>query len=92
MKITGHAVDKWRDLTGSKRQDSIIKDTLTEMLIGAREVYLKKQYTVRQLMNNRYKKARYFSHSSRYILVINEDMDTMITIHEGKAGRWVDTQ
>jgi hypothetical protein len=82
---TMHAIDRFRERTGSKHSDEEVCRKLLEMLATAKEVKLKPPYNVIALLNHNFQDARYFR-SGGFILVV--EGDCISTVHHGQAGRW----
>jgi hypothetical protein len=80
-----HAIDRFRERTGSKQSEEEICHKLLEMLAKAKEVKLKPPYNVVALLNHDFRDARYFR-SGGFILVV--EGDCISTVHHGQAGRW----
>lgn len=95
VSVTDHAVEKWRAYSGSEGGSIRIKNKIVRMYKRSKEVYLKKQYRVKQLLNHKCRPARYFKiildPKNSYIFVTDENRTTIITIHDGAADKWVDS-
>lgn len=84
---TDHAIEKWRKYTGSSDSALAIMHYLSRMYERGEEVKLKKKYQVQQIIEHGFTKAHYYR-SDGFILVVNHDKTAIITVHDGKAGRW----
>jgi len=80
-----HAIDRFRERTGSNQSDEEVCRKLLEMMAKAKEVKLKPPYNVVALLNHDFRDARYFR-SGGFILVV--EGDCISTVHHGQADRW----
>ena len=85
MKISNHAIERFRERSGTKKNDKEIARKLCYFLTKAKEVELKKHYGVIALLNHDFKPAKYYNYNG-WILVVEDD--ELKTIHMGEAGRW----
>lgn len=87
LRITRHALDRYKERAQSKQSDFKTAHTLRSMLLNSREheVELKPQFRLGELLNHNFQHARYFRHG-QFILVIADH--TLVTIHTGTADRW----
>jgi hypothetical protein len=81
-----HAIDRFRQRTGSTQSDVEVCGKLLDMLAKAREVRLRPPYNVIALLNHDFHDARYFR-SGGFILVVEDDC--ISTVHNGQADRWI---
>ena len=83
--ISVHAIERFRQRTGSKQTDEQICFKLFELFEQSREVKLKPPFNVIALLNHNFREARYFR-AGGFILVV--EGDCISTIHGGEAKRW----
>lgn len=84
--ISMHAVERFRQRTGSTKDDTEICFELFGLLEKSEEVKLKPVYRVIALLNHNFREARYFR-SDGFLLVV--EGDCIQTIHNGTANRWI---
>jgi len=80
-----HAIQRFRERTGSEKSDEKIRLKLLALWANAKEVKLKREYRAIALLNHGLREARYFR-AGGFVLVIENDQ--ISTVHNGEAGRW----
>lgn len=88
IRPTKHAIEKWRKLTGSTKNDVRVSNRLVSIFRKAKEVEIKKEFRLKQLLNHGCNEARYFKTHNDMLMVVTKQADTIITIHDGAAMRW----
>lgn len=83
--ITNHALQRFMERSNCKSEQKAMK-TLRRLLSDGTPVILKPGYAALALMNHNYRDVEYLE-SGGWILVISEDK-TLLTVHNGQAGRW----
>lgn len=84
-KVSPHAIQRFRERTGCNKSDYKVERRLRAMLLGAREVPVKPEWRLTQLLNHCGRDARYFDRDGM-ILVLEGDL--IRTVHMGQADRW----
>ena len=83
--VNPHAVVRYKERTGSKKEDDSIRSKILKMFVNSYEVFLKPKYRATALLNHDFVEARYFRYFEWIIVVRGSEI---ITIHEGTADRW----
>lgn len=86
MKISKHAIERWRERSGASYSDEKVERKLLGLAARAEEVQLQEKYRVLTLMDHRYKEARYLAFGEFLMVIVD---DTMVTVHLAEARRWV---
>lgn len=87
LTVSKHAINRWRERTHSQADDFEVAEKLRRILykFRSREVELKPQYRLIELLDHNFEHARYWTNGEHYIVVAS---NTIVTIHTGKAKRW----
>ncbi len=83
--INQHAINRYRERTGSKKSDATIINQLHARLASADEWELKPHFRVIELLSHG-QPARYFKQADLMMVVENE---TLVTVHKATADRWI---
>jgi len=83
--VTQHAIDRFRERSGSNKGDQTIINRMTTRLQDAEEMELKERYRINELLAHG-TPARYFKHAD-IIFVI--EGGAVVTAHNGQADRWI---
>jgi len=86
VRVTNHAVNRWRERTGSKHADEKIRVKIRGMVDAGEEMEMKKKFRVLALIDHRFDDAKYIRGKNGMIFVVVND--TVVTIHNGRADRW----
>lgn len=85
IKITKHAIKRFREKTGCKSDEKAI-NTINKMLQDGEETTFKNGiWKTLSLLNHNFKEAKYYRYS-QWILIIVENK--LVSLHRGKAKRW----
>lgn len=82
MKISQHAIERFRERTGAKYADEKIEEKLQHMVSGSVPVQLKPRYRIFNIMRNNYRESNF--HKYNGTLLISRD-DTLVTFINGKV-------
>ena len=85
QSIAQHAIDRYRERTGSKKCDATVCERLAARIASAEEMQLKPKYRVIELIAHG-TPAQYWR-SSDILFVVEGGV--IVTIHRGEAGRWI---
>ena len=85
ISVNHHAVVRYKERTGSKKEDNSVRSKILKMFVNAYEVSLKPKYRATALLNHDFVEARYFRYFEWIIVVRGNEI---ITVHEGTADRW----
>ena len=83
--VNPHAIVRYKERTGSKKEDHSVRSKILKMFVNAYEVSLKPKYRATALLNHDFVEARYFRYFEWIIVVRGNEI---ITVHEGTADRW----
>ena len=87
VTVNAHAVERFRERTGTKKTEDQIKDKLIQMFSRAKETSFQKSFmNVVALLNHRCRPARYFYYNG-WILVLEES--EIMTIYEDRVRRFI---
>ena len=86
MKVTQHAIHRWRERTGSKHPDDKIRVKILDLVATGEEVVIKKRFRLLALLDHGCDEAKYMKATNGMILVVANG--AVVTIHNGKADRW----
>lgn len=85
LRVSRHAIQRFRERSGSKKRDAQIETKLLEMAALSTEVEIKPEFRLRQMLNNYCEGATYLN-SDGWILVVVGGV--LSTLHYGEAERW----
>mgnify|MGYP003418750951 FL=1 len=86
MKVSNHAIERFRERTGCKKSDISIQNKLLKFAdLGKPAEFRTKGYATLALINHNFERAEYLMYND-WILVIADDC--IITIHENESKRW----
>ena len=86
IQISAHAIERFRERTGSKKNDKSIQKRLLFFLNKSTEVELSKgYYRSIAIINHNFKVATYYQYGE-WIMVV--ESNELKTIHRGEAKRW----
>jgi hypothetical protein len=78
MKITKHALERYRQRTGATCSDTCAELKISQMLERAEEVQLKPRYKTAALLCHKFEPANYYRVGNLIFVVVN---DCLTTIH-----------
>ena len=84
--VSQHAIDRYRDRTGSNKSSKIIVERIKDQLSKAEEYVLKQKFKVIALLSHNFEESQYFKTRNGMIFVVLDN--TVKTVHEGTADRW----
>lgn len=86
VRVSQHAIDRYRERLGASSQSTFkVAHNLRLMLKDSTEHRLKPKFSVVELLDHNFKKARYYRHG-KWMLVVGDN--TILTLHKGTADRW----
>ncbi len=85
FKITDHVIERYRERTGSKKADDIIKEKINNIITRAEEIVLSPAQNIIQLMAHNYVPAKYFKANGFVYVVVD---DVVVTVHNNESRRW----
>ena len=83
--VTQHAIDRYRERTGSKKSDEKVCDQLHCRRANAQEMELKPQFRLIELLAHG-TPSRFFREKDLVLVVENA---ALVTVHHGQADRWI---
>jgi hypothetical protein len=83
--MTAHAIERFRERTGSKKSDGHIAEQVSAAIRVATELELKAKYRAVELIAHG-GQARYFRAPSGLVFVVENEV--IVTVHHGEADRW----
>lgn len=83
--ISLHAIQRFRERTGSKKSDETVCNSVAAQLSSAKEMVLKLKYRVIELLAHG-TPARYFQRGELMFVV---ELGVVVTVHRGEAERWI---
>lgn len=83
--VTQHALDRFRERSGSKRSDERVLGQMASQLCASTEIELKPQFRIVELMAHGLH-ARFFRAPNGMVFVVEEGV--LVTAHAGTADRW----
>lgn len=84
--LSYHAITRFRERSGAKYSDKKLIRKLLTLIANSEECYLKPQFRVISLINNRFEETEYLRAKNGWILVIVNNK--LKTIHTGQSDRW----
>ena len=88
MEIHPHAIHRFRERTGCKKDDNYIKVKLKELFEKAKPAkFTHPKFELFAIMNNNFEEADYFIVNG-FLLVVVKGM--LKTIHQNESKRWVE--
>lgn len=84
-QITQHALDRYRERTGSTKGDEATLNKIASRIANAVEYELKERFKAVELIDHG-THSRYFRHMEMMFVV---DDGVVVTAHKGEADRWV---
>lgn len=85
LKVTRHAVERYRERHLTSHNDMWVANKLREMISDGKEYKLRPEHRVRQLLAHDCKEAVYVKYG-KFIIVIEDS--AVITLHFGTADKW----
>lgn len=85
MRFSGHAIDKFRERTGSKQSDQKVENRLIKMFNRSEKVRPKPKFRVDQLLNHNLKEVEYRKFDN-FIFVVDGDM--IVTVYRSDPNKW----
>jgi hypothetical protein len=86
MKVSHHAIKRFRQRTGCKQSDEYVRYRVLDLLGRAVEIELKnKKFRTLALLNHDMREAQYFR-AGEFVFVVDDGVVT--TVHNGEANRW----
>ncbi len=89
--ITAHAISRFRERTGCKKDDVYVANKLFEILDKAEETDFKDpKFKVLALINHNFKEASYYKFQPKRgaaLILVVEDQE-LKTIHNNESSRW----
>lgn len=82
--ITQHALDRYRERTGTRKSDEAILTRIVTRMLGAVEWELKPRFKLTELLAHG-QEARYWREGDLLFVVENQ---VIVTVHHGTADRW----
>ena len=86
MKITKHAIDRYRQRTGATCSDIIAEDRILSMMGRADEVRLKEECRVASLLAHKFELANYYILGELVFVVVN---NSLVTIHKNDKRKFI---
>jgi len=88
MRVSIHAIQRFRQRTGTNKTNKEIETRLLELFSKCKTARFKrKEDEVMALLNHHFQIANYFIRSN-IVFVVSDD--TILTIHNNEAKRWVE--
>lgn len=84
-EVSQHAIDRFRERTGTTKGDLSIINQMGRRLTTAEEMVLLERYRIYELLSHG-RHSRYFR-SNDLIFVVEEER--ILTVHKGQADRWI---
>lgn len=85
MIVTNHAIEKWRERTGSKySEEKVVKKILTGVYTG-KEVFPKGKYKVLKLLRHKCEPAKYVYNWGLIFVVVGKHI---VTVHKNDVGEF----
>jgi hypothetical protein len=82
--ISRHAIDRFRERTGTNKPDEVIVKRVAARLAIADEMELKPKYRVLELMAHGVHSKYWRSHDLIFVI----ESGVIVTVHRGEAERW----
>lgn len=83
--ISQHAIERFRERTGSKKSDATVCERLASRIATAEEMELKPKFHVIEMIAHGTHAQYWRSHDLMFVV----EAGTIVTIHYGEADRWV---
>lgn len=84
--ITNHAIQRYRERTGAVYSDEKCKNKIKKLISAGKEVILKPEHRVRELLKRQYKDSKYIKNHN--LMIVIED-NIVVTIHDNTANKWM---
>lgn len=85
LVVSDHALERFRERTGSTASDITIANTLRSAVENGQEMELHERYRIIELLNHGFKHARFFKYGASLVVVTD---NIITTIHNQQAYRW----
>lgn len=88
IKVTNHAVTRYRERTDSKTlTDQQVRDTIKQLVSkGALVEHKRQEDAVMAIIQHKCEKAYYYRRAG-LVFVVSQD-NTVLTVHRGEAKKW----
>lgn len=87
MKVSEHAITRFRERTGCRKKDCRITKRLLDLFRLAQPAEFKNTvYETLALLNHDFERAEYFMYNDWVFVVVN---DCIKTVHQNESNRWI---
>lgn len=86
MKVSNHAIERFRERTGCKKDKEYVQHKLLEILDKSQKAEFKHpKYNVYALLNHNFQEAEYYLYHTFLLVVVGDEIRT---VHGNEANRW----